>query len=366
MAVSKPRHRSHVSSPTPCVPLDKRKRKRKGVVVPDHTDELASRLYRLLRQHDDWSDEQLAEALTVAPDALAKARDELVRMGLVRRVAGLEQPVRWLVVDPMLAVEQVMADQGRAIAEWSSTAGRLAADIESLVGMVPALRAAVDDAAMNTVLEGNETARAFLAELGGTVQRELLTVHSGGALPQEAIDAALPHDLAVLNRGIEVRTIYLSSAIRSVPTLGYLERLTEAGAAVRIRETLPFRMVLADGATAVCSMRWAEGRSGAIVVRGGAFVQLLRRMFDYCWAEATPLERAVGGRAAGTDQAEQLDDEQLLMLRLLADGLTDQAIARQLGVAPRTFTRKLRALFETLGIESRFQAGVEAARRDLI
>lgn len=335
--------------------------------MPDHTDELASRLYRLLRQHDDWSDEQLAEALTVAPDALAKAREELVRMGLVRRLAGLDQQtVRWLVVDPMLAVEQVMADQGRAIAEWSSTAGRLAADIESLVGMVPALRAAVDDAAMNTVLEGNETARAFLAELGGTVQRELLTVHSGGALPQEAIDAALPHDLAVLERGIEVRTIYLSSAIRSVPTLGYLERLTEAGAAVRIRETLPFRMVLADGATAVCSMRWAEGRSGAIVVRGGAFVQLLRRMFDYCWAEATPLERAVGGRVPGTDQTEQLDDEQLLMLRLLADGLTDQAIARQLGVAPRTFTRKLRALFETLGIESRFQAGVEAARRDLI
>ncbi|WP_109505257.1 helix-turn-helix domain-containing protein [Nocardioides speluncae] len=334
--------------------------------MPDHNDELASRLYRLLRQHDDWSDERLSEALAVSPDALSKAREELARMGLVRRVAGLdEQGARWLVVDPMLAVEQVMADQGRAIAEWSSTAGRLAADIESLVGMVPALRAAVDDAAMNTVLEGNETARAFLAELGGTVQRELLTVHSGGALPQEAIDAALPQDLAVLERGIEVRTIYLSSAVRSVPTRGYLERLAEAGASVRIRETLPFRMVLADGATAVCSMRWAEGRSGAIVVRGGAFVQLLRRMFDYCWAEATPLARAVG-RVPDAAHAEQLDDEQLLMLRLLADGLTDQAIARQLGVAPRTFTRKLRALFEELGIESRFQAGVEAARRDLI
>jgi len=324
------------------------------------SDDLSSRLYRLLRQHSDWSDDQQAEALAATPDALDKARNELSQLGLVRRIGE-----HWAVIDPMRAVEKVLADHGRSIAEWSTTAGRLAADVESMLTLLPALRAAVDDAAMNTVLEGNETAREFLAELGGSLQRELLTVHSGGALPQEAIDAALPQDLAVLERGVEVKTIYLTSAVRSLPTLAYLERLSEAGAQVRIRDTLPFRMVLADGNTAVCSMKWAEGRSGAVVVRGGAFVQLLRRMFDFCWAEATPMTRSVG-RPLGTDPAGRLDDEQRLMLRLLADGLTDQAIARQLGVAPRTFTRKLRTLFEELGIESRFQAGVEAVRRDLI
>ena len=329
--------------------------------MPDSSDDVSSRLYRLLGQHGDWADDRLAEALDVTPGALAKAVEELEQMGLVRGRAG----GGWAVVDPMLAMEQVLSDHSRAMTEWSSAATRLAGDMRTMVARMPALRAAVDDAAMNTVLEGNDTAREFLTELGGTLQHELLTVHAGGALTQPAIDAALPQDLAVLERGVEVRTIYQSSAVRSVPTLTYLQRLAEAGAVVRIRDSLPFRMVLADGATAVCSMRWAEGRSGAVVVRGVGFLQLLRRMFDFCWAEAIPLDRAVR-RSAGPDPGEYLDDEQRLMLRLLADGLTDQAIARHLGVAPRTFTRKLRALFEALGIESRFQAGVEAARRDLI
>ncbi len=329
-------------------------------MVPDNADDIASRLYRLVRQHGDWPGEKLSAALDVTPDALAKALDELEQMGLVRRAGD-----GWVVIDPMLALEQVLTNHSRAITAWSDTAGRLAADVGTMVARMPALRSAVDDVAMNTVLEGNETARAFLAELGGSLQHELLAVHAGGALTQAAIDAALPQDLAVLERGVEVRTIYQSSAVRSVATLTYLERLAAAGAAVRIRDTLPFRMVLADGATAVCSMRWAEGRSGAVVVRGVAFVHLLRRVFDFCWAEATPLERAVR-RDAVAERQRELDDEQRLLLRLLADGATDQAIARHLGVAPRTCTRKLRALFELLGVESRFQAGVEAARRGLI
>jgi len=342
------------------VALDMVRKSSESVVVLDNADDLASRLYRLLRQHGEWPGDRLATALDVSPDALSKGLDELEQMGLIRKLGD-----GWTVIDPMLALEQVLTNHSRAISEWSDTAARLAGDVGAMVSRMPALRAAVDDVAMNTVLEGNETARSFLAELGGTLQHELLAVHAGGALTQAAIDAALPQDLAVLERGVLVRTIYQSSAVRSVATRTYLQRLAEAGAVVRIRDTLPFRMVLADSATAVCSMRWAEGRSGAIVVRGVAFLHLLRRMFDFCWAEATPLESAVR-RAAGTERAEQLDDEQRLMLRLLADGATDQAIARQLGVAPRTCTRKLRALFEHLGVESRFQAGVEAARRDLI
>jgi DNA-binding CsgD family transcriptional regulator len=328
--------------------------------VSDATVDLANRLYRLIRQHPDWTDEQLGQALTASSDALDKARDELGRLGLLHQGSG----GRWTVVEPMRAVGALLTDQARAVGDWASSADRLAADLDAMIGLLPALRAAVDDAAMNIVLEGDGAAREFLAELSGTVQEELLSVHPGGALPSAAIEAALPQDLAVLERGIEVRTVYLTSAIRSLPTLTYLQRLAEAGAQVRIRETLPFRMVLADGATAVCSMRWAEGRSGAVVVRGVAFLHLLRRVFDYCWSEAAPLHTVVGREPQYDDLP--LDDEQRLMLRLLADGLTDQAIARQLGIAPRTFTRKLRQLFEQLGIESRFQAGVEAARRDLV
>ncbi|KRF17311.1 hypothetical protein ASG90_08435 [Nocardioides sp. Soil797] len=326
--------------------------------MPASPHDLTISLYRLARRHRDWDRAQLAEVLGITVDELETAGKELQQLGLV--LPGDS----WTAVEPMHAAQQLLQQHGQSVAAWSESAARLAVDIDAMAALLPELRVLAEDDAQNTVLEGNETARQFLAELGHSLQRELLTVHSGGALSQEAIDAALPQDLAVLERGVEVRTVYLSSAVRSLPTLRYLEQLSEAGAQVRIRDTLPFRMVLADGATAVCSMKWAEGRSGAVVVRGSTFTQLLRRVFDFCWAEATPMG-AFGGRSSRTT-GDDLDDEQRLMLRLFHDGLTDQAIARQLGVAPRTFTRKLRILFEQLEVESRFQAGVEAVRRGLV
>ena len=44
-------------------------------------------------------------------------------------------------------------------------------------------------------------------------------------------------------------------------------------------------------------------------------------------------------------------------------GATDDVIARQLGISPRTLRRRLHDLFDELGASNRFHAGVEAARR---
>jgi DNA-binding NarL/FixJ family response regulator len=56
-------------------------------------------------------------------------------------------------------------------------------------------------------------------------------------------------------------------------------------------------------------------------------------------------------------------DQQLLAL--LAAGLTDQAIARKLGVALRTVERRVRRMMDGLGARTRFQAGLQAAARGL-
>lgn len=330
--------------------------------MTDAVDDLSSRTYRLLRQHADWSDDQLATALGAVPDEIGKILEELATMGLVHQ-APTDGGHRWVVVDPLVALEQTLQAHTRSVSAWSESARQMTEDVGDLLSRLPNLRTALVDDEINAILEGNDKARTFLAELGSSLRRELLAVHPGGGVAAEAIEAALPEDLAVLDRGVQMRTIYQTSAVRHPPTLAYLERLAEAGASVRIRDTLPYRMIIADGATAVCSMKWAEGRSGAVVVRGAALLNLLRRIFDFCWVESTPLENL--GPAARTG-GQPLDDEQRLLLRLLADGATDQAIARQLGVAPRTCTRKLRALFDVLGVGSRFQAGAEAVRRGLL
>ncbi|WP_197700802.1 response regulator transcription factor [Micromonospora purpureochromogenes] len=54
------------------------------------------------------------------------------------------------------------------------------------------------------------------------------------------------------------------------------------------------------------------------------------------------------------------------ILGLLAQGLTDAAVARQLHIGQRTVERRIAALMARHGIHSRIQLGVLAARRGWI
>jgi DNA-binding NarL/FixJ family response regulator len=51
------------------------------------------------------------------------------------------------------------------------------------------------------------------------------------------------------------------------------------------------------------------------------------------------------------------------VVQQLLSGATDITASRLLGLSPRTYSRRVSELLDYLGVESRFQAGVEAARR---
>ncbi|WP_314103496.1 helix-turn-helix transcriptional regulator, partial [uncultured Frigoribacterium sp.] len=68
-----------------------------------------------------------------------------------------------------------------------------------------------------------------------------------------------------------------------------------------------------------------------------------------------PPDPATGLRAPTVDERD--------LLAFVAAGATDDVIARQLGISPRTLRRRLHDLFDELGASNRFHAGVEAARR---
>lgn len=64
--------------------------------------------------------------------------------------------------------------------------------------------------------------------------------------------------------------------------------------------------------------------------------------------------------------AQTLSDEDIALLRLVADGLSDTTIARRLEVTDRTVRRRLRRVCDTLGVRSRLEAAVQAAQQDLL
>ena len=61
-----------------------------------------------------------------------------------------------------------------------------------------------------------------------------------------------------------------------------------------------------------------------------------------------------------------LDDDELVVLRLMAEGHTVEAVARRLDVSERTVRRKSRAACEAVGVDTTIEAIVWAVRRRLI
>ncbi|MGH3448137.1 MAG: hypothetical protein ACRDP4_11015, partial [Nocardioidaceae bacterium] len=94
----------------------------------------------------------------------------------------------------------------------------------------------------------------------------------------------------------------------------------------------------------------------ALVVQSSALLDALVSLFEALWRTAAPLELSSSAAAAAAEP--ELD-----VVALLASGMQDEAVARQLGVSARTLQRRLRTLFEQLGGSTRFQAGFRAGQR---
>ncbi|AXH97093.1 hypothetical protein DV701_14075 [Ornithinimicrobium avium] len=107
------------------------------------------------------------------------------------------------------------------------------------------------------------------------------------------------------------------------------------------------------------------GRSGVLVAGGGPGDDLIllrpRRvvdafvtLFEELWRRAEPVPNG---------DAEARD---VRLLELLALGFKDEAVARQLGVGLRTVRRRVAALMDEHGADTRFQLGLALGRRGLL
>jgi len=65
---------------------------------------------------------------------------------------------------------------------------------------------------------------------------------------------------------------------------------------------------------------------------------------------------------AGGDWYARLSPHHHELIRLLASGLTDEAMARKLGISERTVRRRVGDITSVLGTDSRFQAGVRISQ----
>ncbi|MEI5011593.1 LuxR C-terminal-related transcriptional regulator [Streptomyces sp. PmtA] len=137
--------------------------------------------------------------------------------------------------------------------------------------------------------------------------------------------------------------------------------LGERGGLVRTVPRLPLRMLIYDRSRAIVPMDPAAADMGALVLDGTGALTALLALFEQTWQQAQPLGESAA--EAVSDTGNSLTPPERAVLDLLTEGLTDEAIARQLGVSVRTIRRVTADLMQRLGARSRFEAGVLATSK---
>uniref|UniRef100_A0AAU2JSP3 LuxR C-terminal-related transcriptional regulator n=1 Tax=Streptomyces sp. NBC_00049 TaxID=2903617 RepID=A0AAU2JSP3_9ACTN len=201
-----------------------------------------------------------------------------------------------------------------------------------------------------------------LSALGRAAARELCVV-----LPRRPYDRRVQEHLVELTaqltgRGVEVRVICVSEAGREPAYGDHVRRLARAGARIRTVADVPLWAAVADGRYAIAPADPAGRGTETVLLRGTASVAAYAALFEALWLQGAAY---IGGsvRGAGGEGPDEREREALL---LLAEGLTDDGIARRTGLSIRTNRRTIAKLMDRLGARSRFQAGVEAARREWV
>lgn len=127
---------------------------------------------------------------------------------------------------------------------------------------------------------------------------------------------------------------------------------------VRVSGLPGLTAVIVDGRTSLVHAESAVG-GRASLIRAESVNRTLHMLFESFWqSAAAPGERIDFGSRERSDTVQQV----LEYLRL---GLTDEVAARELSVSVRTYRRYVAEIMTMMDADSRFQAGVRAARLGL-
>lgn len=317
--------------------------------------EFDERVYRVFLAGTQTPVQQIAASVDAPVSRVRHAVTRLEQLGLIKRVGhghyapeGPHTALIGLLNQRRSETEQAFTEVRGAVDELSDEyrSGRLRTDPASLVEIV----------------SGRQTVRQRIAELTASISTDLWTLDKPSSLEAitgsdtEANEKELAATSALLERGVEVRTVYCPDSMERPGRFDTVNRLAAAGEQARMVQRLPFRLRVLDRLIAVVPLLGNNDDAVAIVHPSG-LLDAMGELFEAYWAKAAPIT------APDSPADDRPSAEDLLLLRMLQAGLKDHAVARQLGVSERTATRRIATIMARLGTETRFQAGVEAAKR---
>ncbi|MEV5413848.1 helix-turn-helix domain-containing protein [Thermopolyspora sp. NPDC052614] len=295
---------------------------------------------------------EVAEAVDRPEGRVEPDLRTLVRLGIVEDCNG-----RYLARHPAAALGRLIAPRLDRIAAESRRIDELLASVRMLARHHDAgqdyhgARLAVD------LISGADALRATMSEVAmARPPADLISV-----IPDHRTVHDLAHKYAdewvrAQREGVISSRVILPVCTVTLPGAhDLLTRLTDARARIRTLDRLPSWYVAIGDDAAWLPVQWGGNLPDSAyhfcLVRSPLMVSVLRALFEELWARAVPLSRP------------ERKDGVVRVLRLAAQGMSDEMIARHLGVCVRTVRSRFAEAMAELGARSRFHAGVEATRR---
>ena len=312
------------------------------------TDAASTQTYLALITHPHAKRNEIAQLLAISRTELDRRVADLAAQGSVR----VHPDGSWDVPPPDITLPARASELERQALQIRATADQLAVIYHQ------ARAQQAGDQTIEVLGSREEVARYFVQVMGAARQRVRSLDRPPFTRAEHAVTDVQRQQAA---EGVRFLTVYDTDVLQGAQSIAALERLAALGEQMRVLKGVPLKMVVADDDTALVIVRTDdESWRGSMLVRRSPLLDALTLLFETLWRLSVPLHRPERELGNQPDQPP-LRDRQVLMM--LAGGATDETIARQLGVSSRTVERRVRALLDRLGANTRFQAGVQAARR---
>ncbi|ALC20239.1 helix-turn-helix transcriptional regulator [Streptomyces pristinaespiralis] len=313
-------------------------------------------VYRAILFHKEYDPKRLADLVDSSCEEVEAALDRLSQLSLL--APSQVAPGQLRAVNPSLGLKVLLQREERELA-WRQQR------IEQNRAALAALAAEYTASGWAGNLDGTELLdnvddiRIRLEALAESCTRESLAFHPDNTLTEGSVEAGRPLNERALARGVRFRSIYLDSVANDRVTKAHAQWMAERQSEIRTSPTLPMRLLIVDTSAAIVAGLPGQAQPSALLFSSPPVVLAMRALFEAYWEHASPMDAPVS-RAGG------LTPQERKLLQLLATGLTDEAVARALGIGVRTERRIVAELMERLGASSRFEAGVQATRREWI
>ncbi|GGQ09425.1 MULTISPECIES: LuxR C-terminal-related transcriptional regulator [Streptomyces] len=322
-------------------------------------DDVSAAAYGLAVEYGRFERERIAEQLSLTPEEISRVEQVLSGVRLLQAMPG--NPAELTPVTPDVAAASLVAPAERHIRDLQQAVTDVRAKLLSLTPLYFEGRRVRNRLEAFDVITDVSRIQSMLNHLTQSCQSEMLTVQPGGARPAYALAQARESALTTLSRGVRIRTIYQHTARNDLPTRSYVREVSEQGAEIRTADEVIDRLIIYDREVAFLPERsGGDGTPGAAIVREPTLVAFLCSVFEYLWDGASPYVVESQRSPASSDELKWS------IIRLMTKGYKDEMVARRLGMSVRTCRRHIAEITEELEATSRFQAGYNAARQEML